>query len=145
MPPKILDSAETKSRILAMLERVPFVSFVTFGDAYPDVRVLAVAAKDGVDAVWFATSTESAKIAQLRKNPKAALYGYEIVDSGTMSEFRLFGTVELLTDSVSRQKIWHDEYIQHFPDGVDSPNMIVLRFKTARGMYDDYMKETGKF
>jgi general stress protein 26 len=145
MPPKILDAAEAQSRVLAMLEKIPFVSFATFGDGYPDVRVLAVAAKDSIDAIWFATSTESPKIAQLQKNPKAAIYGYEIVDCNTMSEFRLFGTVELLTDSASRQKIWHDEYIQHFPEGKDSPTLIVLRFKTDHGMYDDYFKETGKF
>ena len=128
-----------------MLEKVPFVSFATFGDTYPDIRVLAVSAKDGVDTIWFATSTESGKIAQLRKNPKAALYGYEAGGMTEMREFRLFGTVELLTDSASRRKIWHDDYIQHFPDGIDSPTMIVLRFHTESGVYDDYMREIGKF
>jgi general stress protein 26 len=145
MNPKILNPAEAKSRVVQMLEKVPFVSFATFGDAYPDVRVLAVSAKDGVDSIWFATSTESGKIAQLRKNPKAAIYGYEASCMTEMREFRLFGTVELLTDSASRQKIWHDDYIQHFPEGIDSPTMIVVRFNTESGVYDDYFKETGKF
>ena len=143
MPPHILDAAEAQSRILEMLEKNPFVSFATFGsDGYPDVRVLLVAAKDGTDSIWFATATESSKIAQLRKNPKAALYGF---DAETMTEFRLFGNVELLSDSVARQKIWRDEFIEHFPDGIDSPTMIILRFNTDRGIYENYMKEIGKF
>ena len=143
MTPKMLDAAETRSRILQMLEKSPFVSFATFGpDGYPDVRVLLVATKDGTDSIWFATGTESAKIPQLQKNPKAVVYGY---DMETMTEFRLFGAVELLSDSVARQKIWRDDFIQHFPDGIDSPSMIVLRFNTDHGVYENYGKEKGRF
>jgi len=143
MDPIVLDAADAKSHILQMLEKNPFVSFATFGaNDWPNVRVLLVAAKDGVDSIWFATATESSKIAQLRKNPKAAIYGY---DMEAMAEFRLFGKVELLSDSASRRKIWRDDFIQHFPDGIDSPTMIVLRFDTDHGVYDSYGREMGKF
>jgi general stress protein 26 len=141
----ILDSAETKLRVIQILEKKPFVSFATFGETYLDVRMLVVAAKDGTDSLWVATSTESGKIAQLRKNPKAALYGYDGETMTELREFRLFGTVELLSDSAARKKIWHDDYIQHFPDDIDSPTMIVLRFNTDHGMYENYFKESGKF
>jgi general stress protein 26 len=142
MNPKNLDPAEAKSRVLQMLEKSPFVSFATFGDAHPDVRVLLIAAKDGVDSIWFATSTDSAKIAQLRKNPNAAIYGY---DMEGMTEFRLFGKVELLNDATARKKVWQDDFFQHWPDGIDSPTMIVLRFNTESGVYEDYAKEIGRF
>ena len=143
MNPTVLDAAEAKSRVLQMLEKSPFVSFATFGaDDWPDVRVLLVAAKDDVDSLWFATATESPKIAQLRNNPKAAIYGY---DMDEMTEFRLFGKVELLSDAVSRRKIWRDDFIQHFPGGVDSETMIVMRFDTDHGVYDCYGRECGKF
>ena len=143
MEPKILDAMEVKSRILQMLEKETFVSLATFGtDGYPDVRVLLVAAKDGVDSIWFATETTTSKIAQLRKNPKAALYGHNME---SMTEFRLFGSVELLTDAAARKKIWREDFIQHFPDGIDSPTMIILRFNTDHGAYDSYGRGTGKF
>ena len=143
MPKTILDAAEARSRVRQMLEKNPFVTVATFGtDGYPDVRVLLVAAKDDVDTIWFATGTESNKIAQLRKNPKAVLYAY---DMEIMAEFRLFGTVELLSDSAARQKIWRDDFLEHFPDGIDSPNMVVLRFQTDHSVYENYVKEMGKF
>ena len=143
MNPTVLDAADAKSRVLQMLEKSPFVSLTTFGDNdWPDVRVLLVAAKDDVDSLWFATATESSKIAQLRRNPKATVYGF---DMEAMTEFRLFGKVELLSDSASRRKIWRDDFIQHFPDGIDSPTMIVLRFGTDHGVYDSYGRESGKF
>ena len=143
MNPVILDAPTAKSRILQIVEKNPFVSFGTLGaDGWPDLRVLLIAAKDGVESIWFATSTDSPKIAELKQNPKAVIYGYEMEP---MAEFRLFGNVELLSDSASRQKIWQDDFIQHFPDGIDSPDMIVMRFKTDHGIYDCYGKETGKF
>jgi general stress protein 26 len=159
MEPRTLDASETKSRIIQLIEkktsvnhfmqdakRETFVFLATFGtDGYPDVRVLLVAANDGVDAIWFATDAGCGKIAQLQKNPKAAIYGY---DGETMaSEFRLFGTVELLSDADSRRKVWRDDFIEHWPDGVDSPDMIVLRFNTDSGLYSNYAEvmEIGKF
>ena len=143
MNPTFLNADETKNRTIKALEKIPFVSFGTLGaDGWPDLRVLLVAAKDGVESIWFATSFDSTKISELKRNPKAVIYGY---DPEQMLEFRLFGTAELLTDSASRQKIWQDDFIQHFPDGIDSPSMIVLRFDTDHGMYDCYGRETGKF
>jgi len=114
----------------------------TFGtDGYPDIRVLVVSANDGVETIWFSTGTDSSKIAQLRKNPKAAIYGY---DAEAIVEFRLFGTVELLSDAASRRKVWKEDYTQHWPGGVDSPDMIVLRFNTDHGVFDSY-SQTGRF
>ena len=63
----------------------------------------------------------------------------------TMTEFRLFGKVELLSDAASRRKVWRDDFIEHFPNGVDCPTMVVLRFETDHGMYDNYGNEQGKF
>ena len=143
MNPKQLDTVETKDRILKAFEKIPFVSFGTFGtNGWPNVRVLLVTVTDGVDAIWFATGNTSSKIAELTANPKAIIYGYE---PEQMLEFRLFGKVELLTDSAARKKIWKDEYLEHFPDVIDSPNMVFLRFDTESGFYDCYGKETGKF
>ena len=143
MEPKKLNAEEAKTRILQMLGHDTFVSLATVStDGYPDVRVLLIAAHDGVETIWFATEPKSAKVAQIQKNPKAVLYGY---DMQTMTEFRLFGNVELLTDTASRRKVWRDDFVQHFPEGVDSPNMIVLRFSTNRGIYDSYGREVGKF
>jgi len=143
MAPIVLNAADAQSRVLQVLEKNPLVSLATFGlDVWPDVRMMLVAANDGVDAIWFATGSESLKIAQCQKNSKAVVYG---CDRESMAEFRLFGSVELLSDSASRRKIWRDDFIQHFPDGVDSPTMIVLRFNTDHGMYDHYGKELGKF
>ncbi len=143
MTPKQLNPTEAKTQTLALLEKTPFVAFATNGQGgWPDVRVLLVAAKDGVETFWFATDIDSPKIGELRKDPKAVIYGYEVEG---MAEFRLFGTVTLLTDAAARRKIWQDDFVRHFPGGIDAPNMMVLRFDTDHGFYDCYGTESGKF
>ncbi len=150
MNPQQLNSTETKERILGAFEKIgrcasncEIVSFGTIGlDGWPNVRVLLVAARDGVDTIWFATGADSKKIAELKANPKATIYGY---DGEAMQEFRLFGQVDMRTDAEARQKIWRDDFIEHFPGGMDSPDMVVLQFKTESGFFDSYMREVGTF
>ncbi len=128
-----LSPADAKATALKTLESLPapFVSFATSGtDGWSDLRMMAIAAHDGVDTLWFGTSTESKKAAQLKVNPKAVVYGY---DPGSMKEFRLFGKIELLSDAASRRKIWQDDFLQYFPEGVDSPTFLVMKFMTERG------------
>ena len=142
--PKLAASA-AKTAALKTLESLPCpsVSFGTFGlDGWTNLRILAIANHDGIDTLWFATTVTEKKVAELKANPKAVVYGY---DPQSMAEFRLFGNVELLSDSASRRKAWREDFIQYFPEGVDSPTMIVIKFTTDHGQYVDYSVGTGTF
>ena len=140
-----LSASDAKAAALKALESLscPSVAFGTFGlDGWINLRVMAIAAHDNIDTLWFATTTTEQKVAELRANPKAVVYGY---DSQTFREFRLFGNVELLSDPISRRKAWREDFIQYFPEGVDSPTMIVLKFTTDHGQYVDYREGAGTF
>ncbi len=138
-----LTALEAKAAALKALESIPFLSFGTIGlDGWPNLRMLAVAAKDDIDVLWFATATTEKKVAELKANPKTVVYGY---DPQSMKEFRLFGNVELLADAASRRKVWCDDFLQYFPEGVDSPTMIVLKFVTDHGQYASYGEGAGTF
>ena len=138
-----LTPAEAKEGAEKTLEVVPFVALGTCGtDGWPDVRMMAVAAREGVETLWFGTSKETKKIAQLKANPKTVIYGF---DPATMREFRLFGRVEMRTDAESRRKVWRDEFLRYFPEGVDSPTLVVLRFVTEHGEYASLGEGMGKF
>lgn len=143
METPLLDPVEAKAAALKTLESVPYISFGTFGlDAWPNLRMLVVATKDDIDTLWFATSTTEKKVAELKANPNAVVYAYH---PESMKEFRLFGTVELLSDPSSRRKVWDDDFLQYFPEGVDSPSMIVLKFTTDHGHYASYGEGVGTF
>lgn len=143
MDTKLLTSAEAKEKSAQVLQQLPFVSMATLGtDGFPDLRMMAVAARDGMETLWFGTSTDAKKVTQLKANPNAVIYGYH---PETMREFRIFGKIELLNDSASRKKIWHDDFLQYFPEGVDSPTLVVLRFDVDHGEYASYGEGQGTF
>ncbi len=138
-----LSAADAKAASFKALESIPFVSFATSGlDGWPNLRMLAVAAKDGIDTLWFATATTEKKVIELKANPKAVVYGY---DPQSMKEFRLFGNVALLDDPASRKKVWCDDFLQYFLEGINSPTMIVLKFTTDHGQYASYGEGAGTF
>ena len=140
-----LSASESKAAAVKTLESLenPSVSFGTFGlDGWINLRVLAVSAHDGIDTLWFCTTITEQKVAELKANSKASVYGF---DPQSMSEFRLFGSVELLSDPASRRKAWREDFLQYFPEGVDSPTMIILKFTTDHGQYVDYKTGTGTF
>ena len=140
-----LAPADAKVAALKALESLmpPFISLATLGpDGSPDLRMMALAARDGIGTLWFGTSTESKKFAQLKTDPRAVVFGY---DASSMREFRLFGKIELLNDPASRRKIWHDDFLGYFPDGVDSPNLVVLKLTVERGEYASVDAGVGTF
>jgi len=82
--------------------------------------------------VIFTTNASSAKIDDIRLNPKASVY-YCIPDESRGAMFG--GTVEIITDKTMKQAIWHDGWEMYYPTGYDDPDHTVLRFhgKHAKG------------
>ena len=137
-----IPSEEVKIQALRLLKRTNgrTVTMATWGaDGYPDLRPLMLCGHDGLETLWFGTALATRKAAQLGLDPKCTIHG--LSEDGGM-EFRLFGTVQLLTDAASRRRIWQDGFLQYFPDGVDSPALGVLRFTSVRGEYRAF-SETG--
>lgn len=133
-----ISSEEAKTQALNLLQRTGCrtVTMATWGaDGYPDLRPLMLCGHDGLETLWFGTALATRKTAQLGLNPKCTIHGLS-EDGGT--EFRLSGTVELLSDAASRRRIWQDGFLQYFPDGVDSPALVVLRFNPVRGEYREF-------
>lgn len=139
---KKLDAAEAKARAEAILRSLPGLSVATNGGkGYPNLRALAIGHVDDIQTIWFSTSSCSHKLEELAADPHATLYGF---DMQSMAEFRLYGSFEKLTNAESRKKVWKDEYKAYWPDGVDSPDMTVLKFTTKSGVYANF-GEMGTF
>lgn len=133
METKTLSTEDAQNKAAEMIGRLcPFVLATIADDGFPDLRALALGASDNLQTIWFSTSLASKKVAQLRANPYAAVYG---ADHDGFSELRLFGTVEILTDTESKKKVWKDDYVQYWPEGIESSDMAVLKFTTHRGEF----------
>jgi general stress protein 26 len=91
---------------------------------------------EGLKVFYFTTNTSALRVRQYRRNPKASIYFYERkVFRGVM----LKGTMEILQDQASKDRIWREGDEAYYPHGVTDPDYCVLRFTAKAGrMYENF-------
>ena len=101
-------------------------------DGYPNIRAMIKMENDGLKKIWFSTNTSSEKIPQIKKSPEACVY---FVDFDKWMGLRLIGTIDILQDQESRERLWREGFEKYYPSGVDDPDYTVLCFTAQRGKY----------
>lgn len=112
---------EKAADLLAQCENVTVVSIDAEGFPRP-VQLSKINTK-GFNEVWMATGADSMKVRDFKQNNKAGLC-YDLYGDGVA----LRGTVEIVTDKNTRQEMWQDWFIHHFPGGSTDPNYVLLHF-----------------
>ena len=75
-------------------------------EGFPNVKAMLQPRKrEGIKTIYLSTNTSSMRVAQFRKNNRACMY---FCDSRFYRGAMLRGTVEVLTDSASKEMIWED-------------------------------------
>ena len=110
------------------------------GEGFPNVKaMLAPRVREGLRRFYLTTNTSSVRVAQFRRNPRAALY---FCDEERFLGVQLRGTMEVLEDAASRRLVWREGDTEYYPQGVDDPDYCVLRFTAETGRaYSDYHSE----
>jgi len=90
--------------------------------------------------IYMVTSSSSAKMQQIRANPKVSVYLSVYTD--IPSEFQclmLGGEIEEVTDKQLKKQLWQDGWEIHWPGGADDPEFTVLRLSPAfaKGWYKE--------
>ena len=128
-----MNQQEAVKQGLALVEKSNIAMLGTNGpDGYPHIRAMIKMETEDLKTIWFTTNTPSPKIAQLKQNPKACVY---FVDFDNWMGLTLIGTVEILQDPESKQRLWRDGFEKYYPQGVNDPDYSVLRFTTQQGEY----------
>ena len=127
-----------KELITKMADSLPvaYISSVDY-EGFPWTKaMLAPRRREGIKTFYFTTNTFSIRVAQYKANPKASIY---FCDAEGFKAVMLRGTMEVLTDTVSKEMIWRDGDEQYYPGGVTDPNYCVLKFTTTDGrFYSDF-------
>lgn len=125
----------TKEEILEFIDSrdTAFIGSVD-KDGFPFIKaMLAPRERDGAD-FYFTTNTSSKRVGQYIANNKASVYFYErgeISYTGVM----LKGTMDILIDSETKERIWRDGDTMFYKKGVTDPDYCVLRFTATGGRY----------
>lgn len=80
----------------------------------------------------FTTNTSSMRVAQYGENNHACIY---FCDTRFFRGAMLRGTMEVLTDSASKEMIWQEGDTMYYPEGVTDPDYCVLKFTAILGRF----------
>ena len=119
------------------------VSFISSVDesGFPNTKAMLPPRKrEGIRVFYFTTNTSSMRVKQYRSDPKACIY---FCDQRFFRGVMLTGTMEVLTDSASKEMIWRDGDTMYYPGGVTDPDYCVLRFTATQGrFYSNFHSES---
>ncbi|HWR29756.1 MAG TPA: pyridoxamine 5'-phosphate oxidase family protein [Negativicutes bacterium] len=106
-------------------------------EGYPNLKaMLKPREHDGVKVFYFTTNTSSMRVRQYLQNPKASIYFY---DARFFRGVMFKGTMEVLQDQVSKERIWQEGDTMYYPLGVTDPDYCVLRFTSKSGrLYENF-------
>ena len=117
--------------------KVVYLSYID-SRGFPTTRaMLAPREREGIRVFWFSTNTSSQKVAAFRRNPKGSIY---FVDRLFFRGASLSGTVEVLEDPESKERLWRRGDTMYYPRGVTDPDYCVLKFTAERGRYYSHFK-----
>lgn len=111
------------------------VSFIGSVDAtgYPTIKAMLQPRKrEGIKTIYFTTNTSSMRVTQYLENNRACIY---FCDTRFFKGVMLQGTMEVLTDSDSKEMIWRDGDTLYYKQGVSDPDYCVLKFTAISGRY----------
>jgi general stress protein 26 len=90
--------------------------------------------------IYMATSSSSAKMQQIRANPKASvLFSVYTQDPSDYQCVMLCGEAEEVADQQLKKQLWQDGWEMFWKEGVDDPEYAVIRLTPAfaRGAYKE--------
>lgn len=110
------------------------------GEGFPNLKaMLAPRVREGLGVFYLTTNTSSMRVAQFRRDARAALY---FCDEQAFVGVQLRGRMEVLEDAAARRMVWRVGDEEYYPLGVDDPDYCVLRFTAHDGrLYRDYRSE----
>ena len=115
-----------------IVDSLPYPLLVTLGeDGFPRSRPMHLVDRDG-NALWFATSRASRKVAQIERNPHVTVL---FVDSGRFNYASIHGQAHVVVDPERERTLWQDEWRDDWPSGPSDPDYVLLRVDGVRGHY----------
>lgn len=99
-----------------------------------------IAHRNGYDGtIWFFTSQSSPKIVEVQEDPRVNL---SYCDPSRNRYVSISGTCELVRDRAKAREFWHPMFKAWFPQGLDDPELALIRVTVEEAEYWDAPKNT---
>ena len=82
-------------------------------EGFPNIKaMLQTRKREGIKHIYLSTNTSSMRVSQFLKNNRACLY---VCNTRFFKGVMLRGTMEILTDSTSKEMIWQEGDTMYYP------------------------------
>lgn len=138
---KHLQNEEAQQKFKKLVKEISICMFITNTDADTNEHTRPMATIDVEDngTLWFFTDLRSIKVEEVSKERKAHLV---YAHPGKESYLDVWGMATVVTDRQQIKDKWSPMVKAWFPDGVDDPNLALLKIVPYKNYYWD--AETGK-
>lgn len=126
--------SDVKNKIRDYLGSVNTVSVATCMDNKPSCRIMELQKVEDDLKIWFVTFKSSPKMEHINKGSHICIVSY---NNETSRDIRLFGKFEVYTDMKTKEYIWKKELAKYFQNGINDPQLTVLKFIPERLEFRD--------
>jgi len=134
------DEMESDDKLWSLIKDVK-IAMLTTQDEHGDLhsRPMATQQKLLDGDLWFFTRDSSAKSGETKKHPQVNLSYANPDDNRYVS---VTGSADIVHDKKRARKLWNPVYKAWFPQGLDDPDMVLLRVRVERAEYWDSPSST---
>jgi general stress protein 26/hemerythrin-like domain-containing protein len=124
---------DPRGRLLELLGEFRTAMLVTrTADGVLRARPLSLAREHGDGGLYFATSLESPKVAELEASPEVV-----VTLQGSNSYLSISGTARVTRDRALVRRLWSEPWRVWFPDGEDDPTLCLVEVMPKEAEYWD--------
>ena len=126
---------EKREKLAELIRKVKFTMLTTTeADGSLRSRPMTMLDEDFADQLWFFVGSNSGTVAEIKADSQVNL---SFADTGANVYVSLSGRAELVRDRQKAEELWNPIYKAWFPDGLEDPNLALLRVRATEGEYWD--------
>lgn len=126
---------EKRQKVAELIRKVRFTMLTTTeADGSLRSRPMTMLDEDFADELWFFVGSHSGTVAEIKADSQINL-GF--ADPGANVYVSLSGTASVVRDRQKAEQLWKPVYKAWFPDGLDDPNLALLRVQATEAEYWD--------
>jgi len=135
-----MSNGDLKKTILDFVGSYQYSNLITIaGDGTPRGRMMAHLPLKNDMVIWYATGSQSRKIAEIENNPAVSVFFYRPTDHSGVSAM---GRAEIVKDDETRKKMWQDAWSAYWKEGPTDPGYCLIKIIPKKIEYLDYPNHT---
>lgn len=127
---------ELKHMIVQFAKTYEYSNLITIdASGFPKGRMMENLPLGDDLVFWFATGSQSNKVEEIKKNPKASVFLYRPNDHSSIS---VLGKAEIVTSDVIRADKWKDKWTAYWNQGPTDSRYTLIKVVPKKIIYLDF-------